>query len=164
MILVTVGMQLGFDRLIEAMDELAPSLPMPVFAQVGKGTYKARNIETATSISPTDFDKLIADTRLLVAHAGIGTVLTAQKFRKPILLFPRRASMGEHRNDHQLATVGQLQGRSGIVVAMTVDELPAAIDAGLQMDLPERPVVPQRDRLKASLEAFIIGGKLPATA
>lgn len=164
MILVTVGMQLGFDRLIEAMDELAPTLPMPVFAQVGKGTYKARNIETAASISPTDFDKLIAGTRLLVAHAGIGTVLTAQKFRKPILLFPRRASMGEHRNDHQLATVGQLQGRAGIVVAMNTEDLPAAIDTGLRMDLPESPVVPQRDRLKASLEAFITSGKLPAIA
>jgi len=28
-ILVTVGMQLGFDRLVRAMDELAPALQLP---------------------------------------------------------------------------------------------------------------------------------------
>lgn len=38
MILATVGMQLGFDRLIKAMDALAPGLGQPVIAQVGKGT------------------------------------------------------------------------------------------------------------------------------
>jgi len=160
MILVTVGMQLGFDRLIEALDELAPTLEVPVFAQIGKGTYKARNMETATSISPVEFDKLLERTTLIVAHAGIGTVLTAQRHRKPILLFPRRAALGEHRNDHQLATVKELQGRSGIIVAMDVPDLPEAIGKGLAMDMSELPVYPQRDKLRSAIENFILGGDL----
>ena len=53
----------------------------------------------------------------IVSHAGIGTVLKAKEYRKPIILFPRRAATGEHRNDHQMATCAQLEGRPGIFVA-----------------------------------------------
>lgn len=160
MILVTVGMQLGFDRLIQAIDELAPTLPVPVFAQIGKGTYQPRNMETAISISPVEFDKLLDRTTLIVSHAGIGTVLTAQRHNKPILLFPRSAAMGEHRNDHQLATVKELQGRPGIAVAMTVEELPSAINAGLTLAMNEAAVFPQRKKLRTAIESFIINGDL----
>ena len=161
MILVTVGMQLAFDRLIKAVDDIAPELGMPVVAQTGKGVYKARNIRTIESIAPTDFDGLIRETRLIVAHAGIGTVLTAQKFSKPILLFPRRAALGEHRNDHQLATVAQLKGRPGVIVVEKESELREGIAAGLTLDLVETPPVPKREMLRQSLRSFIAEGRLP---
>ena len=51
----------------------------------------------------------------IVAHAGMGTILTALEIGKPLLVMPRRAALGEHRNDHQLATarrfadLGELQ-------------------------------------------------------
>ncbi|MEO1220884.1 MAG: glycosyltransferase, partial [Pseudomonadota bacterium] len=115
MILVTVGMQLGFDRLIKAMDDLAPNLGIEVIAQIGRGEYQPQNMESRISIAPAEFAKLVERCRLIVAHAGIGTVLTAQRFQKPILLMPRRYDHGEHRNDHQVATVRHLQGRSGLL-------------------------------------------------
>lgn len=161
MILVTVGMQLAFDRLIRAVDEIAPDLDVPIIAQTGKGTYKARNIRTMESIAPSEFDGMIRDTSLIVAHAGIGTVLTAQRFRKPILLFPRRAALGEHRNDHQLATVAQLKGRPGVIVAEAEADLRAGIAAGLAMDVIAEPEVPKRDQLRRSLRSFIVDGRLP---
>ena len=162
MILVTVGMQLGFDRLIRAMDEIAPELGMPVIAQTGKGTYQARNIKTLESIAPSEFDQLIRETRLLVAHAGIGTVLTAQKFGKPLVLFPRRASFGEHRNDHQLATVGQLDGRPGIGVAYEEADLRAAIAKGLESEMGgvASDLAERRSRLTAAVERFIRSGEI----
>ncbi len=160
MILVTVGMQLGFDRLIRAIDELAPDLAMPVVAQTGKGTYQARNIKTLESISPSEFDGMIKQTSLLVAHAGIGTVLTAQRFNKPLVLFPRRASFGEHRNDHQLATVGQLDGRPGIIVAREESELRDAIARGLatEMGSVAEETAARRARLTSAVDQFIRTG------
>ena len=92
MIIVTVGMQLGFDRLIAAMDDLAPGLGVPVIAQTGKGSYAPRNMEARVKIAPSEFEELVGQCRLIVAHAGIGTVLTAARCAKPILLMPRRAS------------------------------------------------------------------------
>lgn len=162
MILVTVGMQLGFDRLIRAIDEIAPELSMPVVAQTGKGTYRAQNIKTLESISPSEFDGMIKQTSLIVAHAGIGTVLTAQRFGKPLVLFPRRASFGEHRNDHQLATVGQLDGRPGIVVAYEVADLRDAVARGLAMEMgaAAADTAARRAQLTSAVDQFIRTGTL----
>lgn len=127
MIFVTIGMQLGFDRLIEAMDRLAPDLNIPITAQIGKGIYQPQNMSVRRNIAPGEFEDLVQYAQLVVSHAGIGTVLTAQRFQTPIVLFPRRAELGEHRNDHQLATVRQLRGRDGITIADTETDLAKAI-------------------------------------
>jgi len=60
---------------------------------------------------------------MILAHAGMGTILTAVDLGKPILVMPRRADQGEHRNDHQLATARQLQDVLGLCVAWDEDEL-----------------------------------------
>ena len=67
---------------------------------------------------------------LVVAHAGIGSVVTAGEHGKPIVLLPRRARLGEHRNDHQRDTVAHLAGRPGIFVADDEGALPARIAGG----------------------------------
>jgi UDP-N-acetylglucosamine transferase subunit ALG13 len=154
-IIVTVGMQLGFDRLIRAMDTLAPTLGMPIIAQTGKGTYRPRNMEARTKIAPAEFEILVGEARLIVAHAGIGTVLTAARCTKPILLMPRRANLEEHRNDHQLATVRKLAGRPGILVAMDETELPERIEEGLALRDHAAAQSPTARQLHAALAAFI---------
>lgn len=127
MILVTVGTQLPFDRLIRLIDEIAPDLSEPVLAQNGNSKYKPQNIEAIATIRPEEFQLLIKQARLIVSHAGIGTVLTAQRHCKPLVLVPRLAKFGEHRNDHQSATVRALRSRPGIYVAETDAELRALL-------------------------------------
>ena len=140
MILVTVGTQLPFDRLIRHIDDIAPKLGQPVMAQTGSGGYRPVNCEFRESFAPVEFDTVFRQARVIVSHAGIGTVLTAQRLGKPIIVFPRRAAFGEHRNDHQLASCAQLAGRPGVSVAAELDDitlllqrndLPAASDAEL---------------------------------
>ena len=46
---------------------------------------------------------------------------------------PRRASLGEHRNDHQLATARQLEARAGLAVAWEAEALARFLE-------PEAPV------------------------
>jgi UDP-N-acetylglucosamine transferase subunit ALG13 len=70
-----------------------------------------------------EFDEKFGEADVVVAHAGIGTILKAQQHRKPLVLFPRRAAFGEHRNDHQLATCAQLRDRPGVYVADDEAEL-----------------------------------------
>jgi UDP-N-acetylglucosamine transferase subunit ALG13 len=154
-IIVTVGMQLGFDRLIAAMDALAPNLDMPVIAQTGRGSYQPRNMEARSKIAPAEFEALVRKARLIVAHAGIGTVLTAARCGKPILLMPRRADLGEHRNDHQLATVGRLAARPGILVAMDESELAERIAEGLALSDWSAVGSPTARQLHSALAAFI---------
>ena len=160
MILVTVGMQLGFDRLIEAMDRLAPDLGMEVIAQVGRGEYQPQNMEARVSIAPAEFEGMVERSQLIVAHAGIGTVLTAQRFGKPILLFPRRFDHGEHRNDHQVATARNLQGRSGLLIAMDEDELKDRIAEGLKLNMADATASATAEQLHQAIGNFIETGEL----
>lgn len=158
MILVTVGMQLGFDRLISAMDQLAPGLGMPVIAQTGHGTYTPHNMEARAKIAPAEFEQMVQQCKVIVSHAGIGTVLTAARFVKPIILVPRRASLQEHRNDHQLATVRKLDGRPGILVAHDETELPDRIADAMAMPDWNAAQSPTAQQLHHALECFIEGG------
>lgn len=105
MIFVTTGTQLPFDRLIKAMDEIAPSLNgEEIIAQNIDGNYNPVNFVCYTYIDKSEFEEHCRKARLIVSHAGIGSILTALDFGKPIIIMPRYAYLGEHRNDHQIAT------------------------------------------------------------
>ena len=117
MILVTVGTQLPFDRLIAAMDCIALELAEPVIAQAGRGKYVPANMRWQRSYEPAAFEALLAEARVIVAHAGIGSVFSARRHKKPIILFARSAALGEHRNEHQNSSVARLHGRRGIYMA-----------------------------------------------
>ncbi len=128
MILVTVGTQLGFDRLIEGMDQIALALKEPIIAQIGGGSFIPQNMEYHRNIAAPEFEELVGRARLIVAHAGIGSVLTARRMNRPIVLIPRRASLGEHRNDHQIATAKQLNSLDEIYIVQSTLELQSVIE------------------------------------
>lgn len=157
MILVTVGTQLGFDRLIEAMDRLTPTLGTEVIAQTGKGRYVPQHMTAFEKIAPSEFEALVMRAELLVSHAGIGSVLTAARYAKPIVLLPRQADLREHRNDHQMATVRKLTGRPGILIAQ--DETGLAQRISDARALGEWPVqqAPAAQQLHDALARFIEG-------
>jgi UDP-N-acetylglucosamine transferase subunit ALG13 len=161
-IVVTVGTQLPFDRLVAAIDALAPSLPMPVFAQIGAGSsYQPRNMRFAATLRAGEFDEILGSAKLIVSHAGIGTVLMAQKLAKPIVLFPRRAAHREHRNDHQLATIGQLRNRPGVTVAFEEAELADAIGKALAAPPPPPGIESAaRSQLKDAIGSYLRFGRM----
>ena len=79
-------------------------------------------------MTTTDFKEKMTESSLVVAHAGMGVVITAaESLGRPIVLLPRMAARQEHTTDHQLHTAARLIGRPGIFVASTTAELPAKI-------------------------------------
>lgn len=130
MILVTVGTQLPFDRLVRHVDALAPELGGPVLAQIGRGGYRPVNCQYREEFAPLEFDKAFREADVIVSHAGIGTILNAQRLGKPIIILARSAAHGEHRNDHQVATCRQLMGRPGIAVAETAEDVATLLLSG----------------------------------
>ena len=123
MILVTVGIQLPFPRLISAMDKIAETLEEKVIAQIGSQTKKPLYMETVDELAPEEFEKQITNARVIVSHVGGGTILTAQRLKKPLIVFPRQAKLLEHRNDHQLDTARNLNNLEGIYVAWSEKQL-----------------------------------------
>ncbi len=156
MIVVTVGTQLPFDRLIRMIDELAPLLEHDVFAQTGVGTYVPKNMEWSSTVEASDFDSRLKACSVIVSHAGIGTVLKAYKYAKPIVLMPRLSSLGEHRNDHQLATVSQLRRREGIYVAENKQELESLLNRKLDPAKPSDDVAASAERLRGYVRNSIL--------
>lgn len=124
MIFVTVGTQIPFDRLLRTVDEWADASQRDdVFAQVGESRYTPRRIEAVPTLTPADFSARFEAASAVVAHAGMGTILGCLQYGKPVIVMPRRASLGEHRNEHQLATARRLGERGLVHVAMDEDEL-----------------------------------------
>ena len=118
MIFVTIGTQLPFDRLIKIIDGLAPQLNEEVVAQVYQCGFTPQNIKTVDFLAPDEFNALFDKARLIVSHAGMGTILSALQKDKPIIVFPRIAALGEHRNEHQLATAHKFKKMGAVNVAM----------------------------------------------
>jgi UDP-N-acetylglucosamine transferase subunit ALG13 len=118
LIFVTVGSVDPFDRLIRAMDEWAGAHGRKdVFAQIGKSSYVPRNIGYTQFLSPTEFRERIRAARLIVAHAGTGSIIAALEAGIPIIVMPKLANLGEHRNEHQVATARRFGQKQGIIVA-----------------------------------------------
>jgi len=141
-IFVTVGTQLPFDRLVQAVDSWAGAseAPNPSFAQIGDGTYQPRHLEWARYLSEDTFRAKMMEASLIVSHAGIGNLLLALQFRKPIVVMPRRLALGEHRNDHQAATANWLRQWPGVTVADDAAALVEVLDGGdWQIPGPLRP-------------------------
>ena len=130
MIFLTVGTQLPFDRLVAAVDRWAATRPgADVFAQVGPTGLRPGAIAWEPFVAPADCRERMRAAEAIVAHAGMGTILTALELGTPIVVMPRRADLGEHRNDHQLATARRFAERGSIAVAFDDDELHARLDA-----------------------------------
>lgn len=132
MIFVTVGSQMPFDRMVMAMDEWAQANPAKqVFAQIGQSQLRPAHMKFCEALSPGEFRAHVASAEIIVAHAGMGSVLTALEYSKTLVLLPRRGDLRETRNDHQLATVRWLAQKRGIEVAMETVDLPEALNRAL---------------------------------
>lgn len=129
MIFLTVGSQLAFDRLVECVDEWASCRPaLEVFAQTCTGHYRPRHMPYEAILSAWEAERYCREAELVIAHAGMGTILTCLREGTPLLVMPRRAVYEETRNDHQVATARALARHQNIHVAMDELELADVLD------------------------------------
>lgn len=124
MIFVTIGTQEPFDRLIETMDRISLKVGIEVVAQVStRSKLKVENMKTLDFIAPADFDKLFNEAQLIVAHAGMGTIISALVNKKPLIVLAREKKLMEHRSDHQIATAKYLEELGYLNVAKDIEDL-----------------------------------------
>lgn len=133
MIFVTIGTQEPFDRLIKKMDELASRMPTIEFvAQTMKGDYVPKYMKCFDFFTPAQFDEHFQNAKLIVSHAGMGTIISALVNDKPIIVIPRLLIYNEHRSDHQLATAKALETLGYINVAYNTEELSTKLTSLIQ--------------------------------
>ena len=76
--------------------------------------------------------RLMSAARVVIAHAGVGTIMTALQLGVTPVVVPRLHGHGEHVDDHQLQLAREL-GASGFVVPCLPDgDLEAAVEAAAE--------------------------------
>ncbi len=120
MIFVTVGMHhQGFDRLIKAMDEYADQTDEPVVMQIGSASYEPKHAQWFRFDTQEEVDKLCSTARVIVSHVGAGTIISAFRYQRPIVVVPRRSLYREVVDDHQYELAQALSEQKKVIV---VDE------------------------------------------
>lgn len=157
MIFVTVGAQMPFDRLIRAVDVWSGLRQNhKVFAQIGPSSYRPKNMEFAQFVGPSEFRERVAAAKVVVAHAGMGSIITALEFGKPIIVMPRRGELRETRNDHQVATARHFSKEGRVIAAFDEKQLSENLDQVDELVESIEKIRPQASRLLLStIRAFI---------
>jgi UDP-N-acetylglucosamine--N-acetylmuramyl-(pentapeptide) pyrophosphoryl-undecaprenol N-acetylglucosamine transferase len=108
---LAVGTHLDpFDRVVRMVDEAVQAgiLPTPVRAQTGVSTYRPEAFVTRAWMRPAEIDAAMADSDVIVCHAGTGLIARSLETGRVPLVVARRAALGEHVDDHQEQIVAKL--------------------------------------------------------
>lgn len=158
MIFVTVGTDLPFDRMMHVIDDWAHThARRDVFAQIGDGGWEPKYIEFTHFLQPPDYKRRFDEASLIISHAGMGTILMALLRGKTILVMPKRASLGEHRSEHQVATARRMHELYGVQVAENECQLAYMLNHLADLSAPIRIGPDASGPLMESLRKFIFG-------
>lgn len=128
LIFVTVGAgPWGFERLIKEMDRITDDIEEEVIMQIGSTKYKPINAKYYNFLPKIDTLKLYGNSRIVVSHAGVGSIISAFRYNKPMILVPRMKKYGEVFDDHQLEIAKELESQCKIKVILDVKDLEWAL-------------------------------------
>ena len=121
MIFLTVGTLYPFDRLVEVVDQAVEKgyVQDEIFAQIGNTMIKPRNFQCVVSLEMDAYERRFRESSAIISHAGMGTITTALRHKKPILVMPREKKYGEIINDHQIHTAEAFAKKGHVQVART---------------------------------------------
>jgi UDP-N-acetylglucosamine transferase subunit ALG13 len=118
-----------FPRLLAAITAHQALLPAPLLIQHGATPC---TLPGAIAFLPmAEFESHVAHARLLILHAGAGSVIHAVRAGKRPIVMPRRQHLAEHVDDHQLEFARTLAASGHLILAETEADLPGAIAAAL---------------------------------
>jgi len=151
MIFVSVGTnEARFDRLLRAVAALLPDEELVV--QHGHSAPIER--PGAVLIDFLSFEEMVATirrARVVVTHAGVGSVMVSLANGKCPVVEPRLKSFGEAVDDHQL----QLGRRFAAAGLVTLVEAPDGLAYALAAEQQPAAIVPSASSLAADLTSFL---------
>lgn len=105
LILVVLGThELPFTRLLEEVERLKRKgiITDEVVVQAGHTKFESDLLTIKPFVNYEVMDQLMEEARLIITHAGTGSVISALKKGKKVIAAARLKKYGEHNDDHQL--------------------------------------------------------------
>jgi UDP-N-acetylglucosamine transferase subunit ALG13 len=151
MIFVTVGTnEAPFDRLLEGVDAL--NLDEELVVQHGPSPIRPRRADCHEFLAFDQIVEYVRAARVVISHAGVGSVLVALANDKHPVVVPRLRQFGEAVDDHQLSFARRLHREGVLTCAERREAFELAVLAG-------RPPAPPRRRsgkLVDDLHAYLV--------
>ncbi len=139
MIFVTVGTHhQPFERLLNGLDSLDDDLVV----QYGPGKPPANALRAEPFMSFDAMLKAFREADTVVTHAGVGSIICANREGHIPLVVPRRHELGEHVDDHQVELTRALAERGNVVAVWDVDTLAETVAAAPPRRGPAAKVEP----------------------
>jgi UDP-N-acetylglucosamine transferase subunit ALG13 len=126
MIFVTIGTSEPFDRLLAAIDSLDTT--EEIVAQVGSSTHRLSRARCYDFLTFEQTLEYMRAARVVVSHAGVGSVLAALTVGRVPVVMPRLRRHGEAVDDHQLPFARRLASEGLVLLAEEPVELGAALE------------------------------------
>ena len=105
------------------MDTIAEKLNEEVVMQIGNTQYEPKNARYFKFESTEKMDQLYSEARIIVCHAGVGSLMTSLEKGKPVIAVPRSSDLGEVIDNHQFEISRELENEGRINVANTLEDL-----------------------------------------
>lgn len=132
---VTVGnARQPFRRLLDAVVAHISLLPPPVVVQHGHTPFAAARCRAVEFMSMQEYADHIARARIVIMHAGAGSLIHALETGKRPIVMPRRKRSGEHVNDHQVELAEALAAQGKVVLIESSEDLAVAVRAALAVE------------------------------
>jgi UDP-N-acetylglucosamine transferase subunit ALG13 len=156
-ILVAVGAsQFPFDRLLRAVEDLPRT--EPVVVQHGPSKIRPTGASCRAFVPLEALAGLVREARVVVSHAGVGSILLALANGKKPYVVPRLRAFGETVDDHQVESARQF-ARAGFVTLVEhpglLAEAIADSNGSAATVTPAQGVVPLAEELRDYLGAVI---------
>ena len=131
-VVVTVGTDHHrFDRLVEWVARWAASRPeVAVLVQRGE-TPAPDGVDSVPMLGYDDLVATMAGADAVVAQGGPAAIMDARSVGRRPIVVPRRGTLGEHVDDHQVTFATWMAGRDLISLAASEDELGDLLDRAL---------------------------------
>lgn len=126
MILVLLGTQdKPFHRMIEFVEQLVKEkiVSEDVFLQSGNTPFNSSKIKVVPFVDHNEMNRLIEQASFVITHSGVGSITSALKKGKKVIVIPRKFEHGEHVNDHQLEIAQYFYEEGYIQMCETYNEL-----------------------------------------
>ena len=131
MILVLLGTQdKPFLRLLKMVSKEIDkgNIKEKVVAQTGYTAFSDKNIESFDFKNKEEIEKLIDKARIIITHAGVGTITEYLEKGKKIIVVPRLKKYLEHTNDHQMQITKEFEMKGYVIALYDKSRLSAALD------------------------------------